>query len=89
MRLPACGLLSLLVGCATTPREPYLWRDDSLPVGVHRADVARAEGKVVEYLVASGTMRPEDVSCANSPRAFRVVTTETENAYEVRALLIT
>jgi hypothetical protein len=84
MRLLACGLLTLLIGCVTTPREPYLWRDDIPPVGVHRADVARAEARVVEYLLASGTMGPEEVSCGNSPRAYRVVTTETENAYEVR-----
>ena len=84
MRLLEYGLLSLAIGCATIPQEPYLWRDDLRPVGVHRADVARAEGKVMEYLVATGTLGSPDESCTKSGRAFRVITIETPSAYEVR-----
>jgi hypothetical protein len=84
MRLRACWLLTLVLGCTTLPREPYLWRDDSQPVGVHRADVARAEGRVIEYLAARGILGPEEISCGRSPRAYNVLTTETETAFEVR-----
>ena len=84
VRLLRYGSLSLLLGCVPNlPREPYLWRDDAPLIGVHRADVARAEGRVIEYLVKSGTMGPEEVSCQDSPHAYAVVTAETETAFEV------
>ena len=88
MNLLKYGVVSLFVGCATSlPEEPYLWRDDARPVGVHRADIARAEGRVIEYLVASGTLEPVEVSCGRSARAFQVVTIETPAVYEVRLVL--
>ena len=83
MRLTECAWLSLVLGCATMPREPYVWRDDVPLVGVHRADVARAEGKVIEHLLARGTLMPEEASCRSSARAYQVTTAETEAAYQV------
>jgi hypothetical protein len=84
VRLLELGLLSLAIGCVTVPREPYLWRDDiTLPVGVHRADVARAEGKVMEYLAATGELESPD-ECMKSGRIYQVATVEAPLAYEVR-----
>src|SRR5512146_1865295 len=78
-------MLSILLGCVPElPNEPYLWRDDASPVGVRRADVARAEGRVIEYLVASGTLEPEEKGCTGSAQAYQVITLETQTAFEVR-----
>ena len=86
MRLLQYGALFFAVGCATIPREPYVWRDDKYPVGVHRADVARAEGRVIEYLVASGTLDKPGYGCQESTRAYEVATIETETAFQVRVI---
>ena len=80
MRLREYGVLILVFGCATTPREPYVWREDKPPVGVHRADVARAEGRVMEYLASSGGL---DLPGCRGRRDYQVITVETETAYEV------
>ena len=83
MRLLEYGALMFAVGCATIPREPYVWRDDKPVIGVHRADVARAEGRVIEYLVSSGMLNHPEQGCEGSARACEVITVETETAYQV------
>lgn len=84
-------LMGVLVGCAAArPKEPYVWRDDDLPVGVHRADVARAEAVVLEFLESSGffeTIPHND--CLSSGRAWEVSTAETDLAFEVSLLMRT
>lgn len=77
-------LSSFIFECAhDLPREPFLWDDDAPIVRVHRADVVEAEAAVIQYLRERGAFAERNAPCEESLRAYRILTRETAEAYQV------
>lgn len=70
-------------GAYVPPHEPFLWDEEAPIIDVHRADVVEAEAAVIRFLRTHRRFEREATDCRSSPRAYRMFTSETPEAYQV------